>query len=218
MSTTKFELSSLPSTYKGSLLGLKLWQRWTENTNQTGRNLLNPQSGPAHNGTPQAFVNDTVNFNQILPSQDGAKILNNVFVSPVIASGTKIENLYSGQFQARAQMGGSFATQGYLTVMGHTGQLIAVLGEIVGSSLYPVSPLTNKSIPQNYVDASYTFNTTGQRLVLEVGAKNYNVGSGDYSVTQRFGYPNASGDLPVNQTDTSEKTPWISFSDTINFV
>lgn len=217
MSTTKFELSTRPSNYAGSLAGLNLGSRWDLNATQTGKFLLNPYTGSKHDTGVQTSYTKIINVSQTGANQAGLRALNTVFISPVVASGTTLQNVFSGQFQAsKANTSADFVTYGYLSVMDVNGNLKEVVGTFSGSSLYPTNTLTNRTLPQGTPATGLYVFASGERLVVEVGAVINNSSSGAHKFMQKFGYL-YTGDLPVDNTDTSNKNPWMFFSNTINF-
>lgn len=56
----------------------------------------------------------------------------------------------------------------------------------------------------------------GDRIVVEVGARNQNSATANVGINVRFGDDNAS-DLTEGGTETTDLNPWIEFSQTINF-
>ena len=217
MANTNFELSSLQSNYNGSLAGLALTGRWDLNATQTGKLLLNPYTGLAHNTGVQNWLTSIKNYSQTGAGQSGQKVLNTVFVSPVISSGTALSSLFSGQLMAQKSVtNGEFVNYGYVSVMDGAGNLKSVLATFEGNSFYPASTYTNKSIPAKTL-SSYIFGS-GERLVVEVGVKSSSPNTGNHKFIQKFGHNPNTGDLPIDNSTTIEKNPWFSVASTINFV
>lgn len=214
---TQFELSSLTSNYTGSFANFGLANRWDVNATQTGRVMLNPYTGSARNTGVQSWLTTIRNFTQTGANQIGQRALNNIFVSPVVASGSIIDNTFSGQLQTKkSATNGEFTTFGYVTVIDANGYLKTNLGTFSGSTFYNLNDFKNNTVKKGTL-SGYVFGA-GERLVVEMGVKAATVNTGAHKYSQRFGHLATGVDLPVNETDLAEKNPWINFTTSINFV
>lgn len=214
---TQFELSSLSSNYTGSFANFGLANRWDVNATQTGRVMLNPYTGSAHNTGVQSWLTVVRNLTQTGAGQIGQRALNNIFISPVIASGFALDNTFSGQLQGKkSNTNGEFTTFGYITVIDSNGYLKTNLATFSGNTFYNLNDFKNNTIQKSSL-SGYFFGA-GERLVVEMGVQAATVNTGAHKYSQRFGHLATGVDLPVNQTDLAEKNPWINFTSSINFV
>jgi len=83
------------------------------------------------------------------------------------------------------------------------------------SSEYATS-LTNRYFPPNVAITSVNAQA-GDRIVVEIGTRSFNVVSSGYNAYHRFGDA-AAADLPEDESTTSDYNPWIEFSANITFI
>lgn len=75
--------------------------------------------------------------------------------------------------------------------------------------------LTNRKMPRTAGSALTQVNAQdGDVIVVEVGGRQHATAAGNMSI--RYG-DSAAGDLPENETATTDDNPWIEFSDTLTF-
>lgn len=198
-----------------------LSQHWNYYTGATGKasfyNVPNFYLSKSASNYDSSFIESTQSFRKTVSGTENEKILNRVFVSPPLNSGTNLQNLYSGQIRAGVKtsgyLSGSFLNYGYVSLYIQNVGYVGPIATFIGNQFY-WNPPNNKMIEQNYIDSGYNINSSGVRLVVEVGAQLLSSQTGLYSFSQYFGYRN-TGDLPVDNSSTSILNPWIEFSDTI---
>lgn len=165
-------------------------------------------------------------FSKSVPYQSSMgnpRVLNKIFVSAVLPTGTNLSGSCSGQLKAASitssgYQTGHFYNYAYLTLMdGHDGSYKGTLATFSGDVALPPNE-TNRPLPIRQFNSGY-IGQTGLRLVLEVGAVlNASLSgspNGSYLYSQSFG-ETVSGELPVDYWTTANLKPWIRTTNTIN--
>lgn len=76
--------------------------------------------------------------------------------------------------------------------------------------------IENRQFTATSAATNYT-TQTGDRLVIEIGGGGNPGGTGNHEFTLRIG-DGAADDLPEDNTDTTDKRPWVELTDTVIFV
>lgn len=82
--------------------------------------------------------------------------------------------------------------------------------------------LTNRKFPLNWAGAGASVTTVNaehtDRIVIEIGYRSHNASTSSFTGSLRLGDPIGSTDLAENEVDTLDNTPWVEFSQTLNFL
>jgi hypothetical protein len=143
------------------------------------------------------------------------------WVSAPLSGAQTISGTLKGQIRAReSSSSADFRAQVVVKIVSNDGQTLrgTLLGFDTGalSSEFATSS-TNRQFPRGgAVALSSVAAQDGDRIVIEVGYRSHNTVSTSYTGYIEVGAPSsASGDLPEDETTTTQLRPWLEFSQTL---
>ncbi len=145
-------------------------------------------------------------------------ILNRQYISNPLSGQQIFTNVgLSGQLKcSESSSNADFKSAIIIKLVGNTGNIKDyIYYNFIASSEWSSSGLVNRYLPMSGICRPST-GISGDRIVFEIGARANSFTTGLFSGTQQFGDNAVFNDLPLNETETGLKNPWVAFNTKIN--